>query len=244
MNPTLLKVLLYLGAALSAYLICSVNPAIILSKAIYHQDIRTLGSHNAGFTNFKRCFGGRHAWFVFFLDIAKSLVPCIVFGLLFRSLYDAWQLGVAFTGFFGMLGHAYPIWYRFQGGKAFLVYVATVFMVDWRVGLIAFGLFLLLLFTVKYMSLASLSTALSAPVALFLFDLLDGNGSLNVWVLVLCLLCALLLVFRHKANIVRLIHGEEKKFSLFGKSKQPAGAGAPAAASEGKAPASAGHKQE
>lgn len=238
MNPTLLKVLLYLGSALSAYLICSVNPAIILSKAIYHQDIRTLGSHNAGFTNFKRCFGGRHAWFVFFLDIAKSLVPCVVFGLLFRSLYDAWQLGVAFTGFFGMLGHAYPIWYRFQGGKAFLVYVATVFMIDWRVGLIAFGLFLLLLFTVKYMSVASLSTALSAPIALALF------GYQTVWVLVFCLLCALLLVFRHKANIGRLIHGEEKKFSLFGKSKQPAVTEAPEATPEEKTPAAAGHKQE
>ena len=72
-------IILFFAAALVSYLVSGLNPAIILSRAIYHKDIRTCGSGNPGFTNFKRSFGGRYAWFVFLLDIAKGMygaVPC------------------------------------------------------------------------------------------------------------------------------------------------------------------------
>lgn len=209
-----MEILLFVIAAVSSYLICGVNPAIVLSKLIYRQDIRTLGSKNPGFTNFKRVFGSRYAWYVFLLDIVKSLLPCLLFGWMFGHFYGIRQLGVAYTCLFAMLGHAYPVWYRFRGGKAFLVWIAALYMVDWRAGLIATGVFLFFLFVVQYMSLASILAAVTGPVALAFL------GYSSIWVLVLCIASSLFMIYRHKANIVRLIRRKEKKFSLFGKLKK------------------------
>ena len=103
------EVLLYIVAAVTAFLFSGVNPSIILSKLIYHEDIREKGSGNPGFTNFKRVYGNRYAWFVFALDILKCVIFCAVFGALFDKYYGTYQLGVAFTGFFAMLGHCFPV---------------------------------------------------------------------------------------------------------------------------------------
>ncbi len=205
-------------AAIAAYLISGVNPAILLSKLIYHQDIRTVGSKNPGFTNFKRVYGWKFAWLVLLVDVTKSVIPCLGFGLAFRAIgvleSGSFQLGAAFTGLFAMIGHAYPVWYRFKGGKAFLVAAAAIWFVDWHVGLIASGIFLLLLFTVQIMSISSICAAVSCPITLACF------GFSHIVVLICCVLSVLLLIWRHKANIVRLAHGEEPKFRLFGKAKK------------------------
>ncbi len=203
-------------AAVCAYLLSGVNPAIVLSKLIYHQDIRGLGSKNPGFTNFKRVFGSKYAWFVFVLDILKSVVLCIVFGFLFQAVGLSYQFGVAYTGFFAMIGHAYPVWYRFQGGKAFLVAAAAIFFIDWRVALIATAIMLILLFTVKYMSLSVMIAALSCPITLSLF------GADHWSVIVIVTMSTLLLIYRHKENIKRLREGNESKFSLSDKKKKKA----------------------
>lgn len=115
------KVFLFISAAVAAYLIGGINPAIVLSDRIYHQDIRQMGSGNPGFTNFKRAYGNRWAWFVFVLDIAKTVVVVGLFSMLFGSVLEMRQMGAAYTGFFAMIGHVFPIWYQFEGGKGFLV---------------------------------------------------------------------------------------------------------------------------
>lgn len=209
-----MEIVILILSAVCAYLLSGVNPAIVLSKLIYHQDIRELGSKNPGFTNFKRVFGSKYAWFVFVLDILKSVVLCLLFGFLFSKVGMSYQFGVAYTGFFAMLGHAYPIWYRFVGGKAFLVAAAAIFFIDWRVGLIAMGIMLILLFTVKYMSLSVIVAAISCPLSLLLF------GADHWSVIVIVSVSVLLLIFRHKENIKRLISGTESKFSLSDKKKQ------------------------
>ena len=211
-----MKIAIFFIAAVCAYLLSGVNPAIVLSKLIYHQDIRELGSKNPGFTNFKRVFGSKYAWFVFILDILKSVVLCLVFGFLFKACGLSFQLGVAFTGFFAMLGHAYPVWYRFEGGKAFLVAAAAIFFIDWRVGLIAMGIMMILLFTVKYMSFSVIAAALSCPITLALF------GADHWTVILIVSVSTLFLIYRHKENIKRLIKGTESKFSLLDKKKEAA----------------------
>ena len=113
--------LLYISAAICAYLIAGWNPAITLSRAVYKKDIREYGSGNAGFTNFKRNFGMRLAWVVLVLDLCKAAVVVSVFASLFERTLGLWQLGAAYTGFIAVLGHAFPIWYGFKGGKGFLV---------------------------------------------------------------------------------------------------------------------------
>ena len=206
-------------AAIAAYLVSGVNPAILLSRLVYGQDIRTVGSKNPGFTNFKRVYGWKYAWLVLLIDVTKAVLPCLGFALAFRAIgvldTGNFQLGAAFTGLFSMLGHAYPVWYRFKGGKAFLVAASAIWFIDWRVALIAAGIFLLLLFTVKIMSISSLCAGISCPISLACF------GFAHPVVLICCILSVLLLIWRHKANIIRLAHGEEPKFRLFGKNKKP-----------------------
>ena len=212
------QILLFAIAGVSAYLISGLNPAIILSRLIYHEDIREKGSGNPGFTNFKRVFGSRYAWYVFALDILKSVLPCLLFAWLFEHFYGMWQIGAAFTGLCSMIGHVFPVWYGFKGGKGFLVEVGAVYVIDWRAGLIATAVFLILLFTVKYMSLASISFSIVSPIA---YGLLGPDH----WAaLVMLIVCSLILIVRHHENIGRLFKGTESKFSL-GKGKKNGGKG-------------------
>ena len=108
-----MKILAFVLAAIVPYLLAGVNPAILLSKMIYRQDIRTQGSKNPGFTNFKRVYGWKFAWLVFLLDLCKGILACVFAGYLVRYAWGNFQLGAAYGALFAMLGHAYPVWYRF-----------------------------------------------------------------------------------------------------------------------------------
>ena len=94
------KIILYVVGAVCAYLVGGINPAIVMSKLIYHKDIRTLGSKNPGFTNFKRVFGGKYAWLVFALDLLKSALLCVIFGPIFAKVCGSFSLGAAYVGAF------------------------------------------------------------------------------------------------------------------------------------------------
>ena len=189
-----MKILAFVLAAIVPYLLAGVNPAILLSKMIYRQDIRTQGSKNPGFTNFKRVYGWKFAWLVFLLDLCKGILACVFAGYLVRYTWGNFQLGAAYGALFAMLGHAYPVWYRFKGGKTVMVW--------------------LLLFTVKFMSLASISAGIAFLIALGFL------GTSHTAVLPICAVSVLLLIWRHKANIGRLVEGTESKFNLFGHGKK------------------------
>lgn len=204
-----MKALAYIISAVFAYFVSGLNPAIIMSKAIYKKDIRTCGSGNPGFTNFKRVFGNKYAWFVFVLDILKGAVISVVAGLLFRAYVGSWALGVAYAGLFAMLGHAFPIYYGLKGGKGFLVCLSTVWFIDWRAGAIATAVLVIMLPLTKYMSLSTMSALVAGAVAVAAF----GGG---LAVSIMYAVCVLFVIVRHKQNIVRLVQGTESKFS-FGK---------------------------
>lgn len=204
-----MKALAYIISAVFAYFVSGLNPAIIMSKAIYKKDIRTCGSGNPGFTNFKRVFGNKYAWFVFVLDILKGAVISVVAGLLFRAYVGSWALGVAYAGLFAMLSHAFPIYYGFKGGKGFLVCLSTVWFIDWRAGAIATAVLVIMLPLTKYMSLSTMSALVAGAVAVAAF----GGG---LAVSIMYAVCVLFVIVRHKQNIVRLVQGTESKFS-FGK---------------------------
>lgn len=204
-----MKALAYIISAVFAYFVSGLNPAIIMSKAIYKKDIRTCGSGNPGFTNFKRVFGNKYAWFVFVLDILKGAVISVVAGLLFRAYVGSWALGVAYAGLFAMLGHAFPIYYGFKGGKGFLVCLSTVWFIAWRAGAIATAVLFIMLPLTKYMSLSTMSALVAGAVAVAAF----GGG---LAVSIMYAVCVLFVIVRHKQNIVRLVQGTESKFS-FGK---------------------------
>jgi glycerol-3-phosphate acyltransferase PlsY len=226
-----LDIFLFIAAAIAGYLVCGINPAIVLSKLIYKTDIRTLGSGNAGFTNFKRNFGHKWAWWVMLFDLLKAGVVIAIFAVLFgfflslgspSTNFDpvAFRLGAAYTGFFCVIGHSFPAYYKFKGGKGFLVTMSLVWFMDWRVGLLALGVFLVLLFTVKIMSLSSILSMLLCPCVLVLEHFISGTWTgLEIAAVSVYGATVLLMVLRHSENIVRVFEGTEKKFYLFGKGK-------------------------
>ncbi len=196
-----------ISVALAAYLISGLNPAIVLSHVLYHEDIRDKGSGNPGFTNFNRVYG-KISWIVFILDVGKGMLLCWAGALLFKRIGLPFQLGASYAGFFAMLGHCYPVWYKFKGGKGFLVAVSAIILMDWRIALIAAAVLCAILFTTKFMSLSTMLASATCPPLFLLF------GYESVWVLVICTASVLLLIFRHKENIKRLLAGTEKKFSF------------------------------
>lgn len=199
-------------SAVVSYLLGGLNGAIILSKLVYKQDIRDFGSKNPGFTNFKRTYGnGFVTWLVLIFDILKTALPVFLTALIMWQMFDKWQFGAQFSGMFCMIGHCFPVWYKFKGGKAFLAGFATIWFVDWRMTLIAMAVFFTLLFTLKYMSVASCSAAAVCPIALAFL------GPASIGVELMAIACALLVILRHIPNFKKLANGTESKFSLSSK---------------------------
>lgn len=202
-----MRIAIWFIAAVAGWYVGGINPSIALSKAIYHEDIREKGSGNPGFTNFKRVYGNKFAWFVFVLDLFKGAAMCLAFGLWFLKLEYSFQLGAAFTGLFVMLGHSFPVQYKFKGGKGFLVLLSELFVLDWRAGLIAFAVMAVLLLTLKYMSLATMCGLIAGAACLFIFKCEIPAAAIYA-------ACVVFMVVRHKENIKRLIKGTENKFYL------------------------------
>lgn len=207
-----MTIFLYILAAICGYIIAGMNPAIAISKAIYHKDIRECGSGNPGFTNFKRTFGNKWAWWVLVLDLSKAAVVVGLFAWLLSGQGVDFQLGAAYTGMFCMLGHAFPFQFQFKGGKGFLVCLSTMFVIDWRVGLIATGIMVVLLLTTKYMSLSTTLAMLICPILLIPFGA-------SIPVILMATFCAVFMAVRHKENFIRLKNGKESKFNIFKNSK-------------------------
>ena len=202
-----MKIFLFIAAALCGYVVAGMNPAIALSKAIYKKDIRECGSGNPGFTNFKRTFGNKWAWWVLLLDLSKAAVSVGLFAWLLSRRGVDFQLAAAYTGIFCMLGHAFPFQYKFKGGKGFLVCLSTMYVIDLRVGLIATGIMIVLLLVTKYMSLSTTLAILLCPILLIPFGA-------SVPVILMALACSVFMAVRHKENFKRLVQGKESKFTL------------------------------
>ena len=202
-----MKIFLFVMAAVCGYFVAGINPAIALSKAIYKKDIRTCGSGNPGFTNFKRTFGNKWAWWVLVFDLSKAALAVGLFAWLLSLVEVPFQFGAAYTGIFCMIGHAFPILYKFKGGKGFLVCLSVMYLIDWRVGLIATGIMIVLLLTTKYMSLSTTVAMLLCPILLIPF-----RASLPV--ILMAAACAIFMAVRHAENFKRLFKGKESKFSL------------------------------
>lgn len=200
--------LIYIAAAVIAYLIGGINPAIIISQEVYQSDVRSFGSHNPGFTNFKRIFGNHHAWTVFLVDVFKSALMCAIFGWLFEKYMGMFQLGAAYTSMFTLLGHAYPIWHGFRGGKGVSVMFAAFWFIDWRGAVAAVVVFLIVMLATRYMSLSVMCAGVGMAAALFVL------GVSHPAVLVIVVLCVIFVIARHRENIKRLAAGTESKFSL------------------------------
>jgi glycerol-3-phosphate acyltransferase PlsY len=199
--------ILYIAiTAICGYILGAANGAIIISKLIYKKDIRDYGSGNAGITNFHRVFGAKSALLVAAIDILKVVGPILLGGWLLGK-YGYRIEGKQLAGLCAMLGHCFPVFYGFRGGKGILAGGATLLLLDWRVALICWGLFILAVVLTRYVSLGSILAAAAYPVSVAIF--LPGVASI-----LMALASAVLLIGRHHANIGRLIHGTESKLTF------------------------------
>lgn len=203
--------------ALIAYLLGSINTSILVSKITLKKDIRNYGSGNAGFTNAVRSMGWKKGLIVMFGDIGKCALAVVIGQLLYIGSmnFDAGAGGRLIAGTFVFLGHIYPLYFGFKGGKGVLTFGITILMFDWRIFLIAFSLFLLILLTTKFMSLASICAAISVLplVVVFLQTPLSGTPMPFGYFFV-ALFMVLVIIFKHRTNIKRLLTKTESKFSF------------------------------
>ena len=216
-------ILLILTAAVPAYLLGSLNGAIITSQVFYRKDIRKYGSGNPGLTNFFRVFGKGGVLLVIFIDVIKTITPVIFGGWLFavftdmpvsetwllRSLFNISLFGMLISGFSVMLGHCFPVFYGFNGGKGVMAAGTIVVIIDWRLALVCWSIFVIITLITRFVSLGSIFSCFSMSfVQYFIF----GLGGIREFII--ALLCGILVVARHEANIRRLIKGEESKISF------------------------------
>ena len=185
---------------LLSYLLGSVSISIILSRAVFHSDIRSCGSGNAGATNAARVFGWKAGFITFAGDFAKGLAAMYL-----GQALDG-ERGLALAGMACLMGHCFPVYYRFKGGKAVSVGAAVALMIDLRVFAIVMILFAIIAVTTRWVSLASISAALALIVITPFF-------SRSPWLIGLSVFGAVLLIFMHRSNIRRLLTGKEPKFT-------------------------------
>lgn len=191
---------------LVSYLLGCFNGSVMTSHFIIRDDVRQHGSGNAGLTNFYRTYGARYALCVIVCDMGKTVLACLIGGYLMHWVVGDWTLGLLIAGIGCELGHMFPVFFGLRGGKGILSGGVLVLMLDWRVALIAWGLFAVLWLTTRYVSLGSVTATVSMPVSVFF--LLGHNWLYTV----LSAAIAALVIWCHRGNIQRLLSGTEKKF--------------------------------
>ncbi len=207
---------MYILCALIAYALGSLNFGIIISKLIYHDDIRKYGSGNAGTTNMLRTYG-KGAAIATILGDALKVVFAILIG---NCLVGALFYGGYVAGFFAVLGHVYPVYYKFKGGKGVVASAITILMLDPKVFLVVLGIFIIVVAIWRYISLGSILSAAAYPTIIYASAISSGRPAGLDFVFALIL--AIFVIVLHRTNIQRLLEGKENKLSFKKKDKKPA----------------------
>ena len=199
--------------AIIGYIMGSVNGSIIVSRFLFGSDVRRQGSGNAGLTNFYRTYGITGIVGVIAIDVLKGVLGTLIGGLLLNLAAPAGfeaeftDVGRLVATFCVILGHVFPIFYGFKGGKGILTGVSCVFVVDYRAAIIALVIFAIVVVATHYVSLGSVLSTMSVPVTLL------ANGFSGIC-MILTIVSVALIVIKHAENISRLIHHKEPKISF------------------------------
>lgn len=212
-------VMLIIIAVLS-YLLGSLNFSIIVSRALAKKDIRESGSGNAGATNMLRTYGKKFAVFTMLGDILKVALAIVISFLILKTPLEFLfsrpddtdtvvriMLEKEFAGFFCVLGHIFPLFFKFKGGKGVAACTGMVLLVDWRIALILFVIFTILVLLTKWISLGSITIAVMYPILICAFYK-------SLLLTLIAVMFALIVIVAHRENIKRLIKGTENKISF------------------------------
>jgi len=182
-----------------AYLLGSISSAIITCKLMGLQDPRTTGSRNPGATNVLRLGGKKAAIITLFGDMLKGLVPVLI-----AAQYGVDNLTLALVGFLAFLGHIFPLYYGFKGGKGVATYFGVILGINWQVGMIALLIWLIVALLLKISSL-------SAMVSMFLTPFVLWNFTHSIELTTAVIVMSMIAFWRHTSNILALVSGKEEK---------------------------------
>lgn len=203
---------------LSAYLLGSINSAILISKVIYKDDIRKHGSGNGGMTNMLRTFGGKAALMTFGGDLAKTVIAIVIAGFVFGFYYAPYGVSVQgycyVAGLFAVLGHIFPVYYRFKGGKGVLVTFTMAFLLTPLPFSALFIVFAFVYGVSKYISLGSVTVAILYPVMLHGWFALVYSSRMDGLISLSAIILACLIVWCHRENLKRIGERKERKTYL------------------------------
>ncbi len=202
----------YIVVAIIAYLIGSINFSVIISKKMAGFDVREKGSGNAGSTNVLRTVGKKAAALTLICDILKGVISIFIaklIGNIWKELDGA--LLVQLAGIFVVIGHTFPVFFKFKGGKGVATSLGVLITTNWQVGLICLVFALVLMVLTRMVSIGSIAAAILYPVlTIFITQnyIVPGNYIISSIIL------AVLVVFNHRSNVKRLFTGTENKISF------------------------------
>ncbi|MBR3614068.1 MAG: glycerol-3-phosphate 1-O-acyltransferase PlsY [Clostridia bacterium] len=207
----------YIVMAVIAYLIGSVNFSVIISKKMAGFDVREKGSGNAGSTNVLRTVGKKAAIITLICDILKGVVSVLI------ALLVGWITGesansaivVEIAALAVVIGHTFPIFFGFRGGKGVATSLGVILIVNWKIGLICLVFALALMALTRMVSLGSISAAvLFAVLTIFIRDSYIGGIDFDFSFIIFGILLAALVIFNHRSNLKRIINGTENKLNF------------------------------
>lgn len=212
----------YVISAIIAYLIGSISSSVIITKKLAGFDVREKGSGNAGSTNVLRTAGKKAALLTLICDILKGVVAVLIaflIGLVAKNSSRA--VLVQLAALMVVIGHTFPIFFGFKGGKGVATSLGVLLIINWRIGLICLVFALLIMALTRMVSLGSIGAAVLFPVLVIFMQKANYlvNGSrISYIVFGLCL--AAIVIFNHRTNLVRIVNGNENKLS-FKKKEEP-----------------------
>ena len=206
-------------SAVIAYLLGSINFAIPITRLFMGgKDIRTMGSGNAGFTNVLRCVGKPAAVITFIGDFAKGICAVFIGEFVFHlmcadvaNIDETAKVGAAVAGLFALLGHIFPLYFGFKGGKGILISAGIICVLDWRCVLILLLIFLIIFAITKTVSKGSITVAILYPIVTLMLNTMVYQSDAWLAMTLIALAFGVVAVYMHRANIQRILNGTEPK---------------------------------
>ncbi len=218
MNDTLTVVLYAFICGVISYLLGSISFAVIFSKLFAKKDVRDSGSGNAGMTNVLRTIGKLPAVLTLVCDLAKAVVAIQISKYIFSTLpfNETAMVGAYIGGIFVVIGHIFPVFFGFRGGKGVLTCAGVFLVLDWQLCLLSIAIFIIVAFATGYVSLGSILAMAAAPISTLIVGFTLRADMLLprtvIWQTVFLVVLAGTSIFMHRANIKRLINGTENCF--------------------------------
>lgn len=236
MNYTIALLITIIGGAITGYLFGSVLFAVIIGKLLKQNDIRKIGSNNPGFTNSKRVYGKKISILILLLDISKTIVPILIFFFIYKFIFLEYfkpyitnyynpGIFIYIPGIFSIIGHIFPIYFKFKGGKGVSSYGGLCLCLSPFIALIGLSVILICVIKTKKMSIGSIVASLVIPFLIlipginYLYmlypNIVDSiNITINNFIIYLpifgtLLLLSILVIYKHKKNIINIINKKE-----------------------------------